>query len=149
VIRGIVEGSKGTTREIAVVLSKEGKVLSRTEVEALRKCGAAKAPEGPLLLTARPKLTQSSLEHIVLRHWPTSGAKGAGKFDADVTARNLRGMIEEAAARGTWTPDRFGRSRIEFDFGRQIGVDMACNPTSRIRIIVEPNLDVVTAFPIP
>jgi hypothetical protein len=42
VIRGIVEGSKGTTREIAVVLSKEGKVLSRAEVEALRKCGAPK-----------------------------------------------------------------------------------------------------------
>jgi hypothetical protein len=40
VIRGIVEGSKGSTREIVVVLSKEGKVLSRTELEALRKCGA-------------------------------------------------------------------------------------------------------------
>ncbi len=47
VIRGIVEGSKGSTREIVVVLSKEGKVLSRTELEALRKCGAPVRPTLP------------------------------------------------------------------------------------------------------
>jgi hypothetical protein len=58
-------------------------------------------------------------------------------------------MIEQAAEKGKWTPDRFNRSRIEFDFGRQIGVDMNGNPVTRMRLIVEPNLDVVTAFPIP
>jgi hypothetical protein len=104
-------------------------------------------PQSQFLLTARPNLTQQALDHIILRHWATSGATNAGKFSADITARSLRAIITEAAARGRWTADRFGRSRIEFDFGKQIGVNMNGQPATRLRLIVEPNLDVVTAFP--
>jgi len=109
--------------------------------------GAPAGNAGQLLLTARPNLTQQALDHIVLRHWATSGATNAGKVSAGTTAHSLRDMITEAAARGRWTADRFGRSRIEFDFGRQIGVNMNGHAATRLRLVVEPNMIVVTAFP--
>ena len=115
----------------------------------LKKLGLRGIGKEALLLTAKPKLTQAALEHIVERHWFSSGAAKAGKFLREIDARKLKSMIEQAAAKGKWAPDRLGRSRIEFDFGRQIGIDMNGNPVTRIRLIIEGNLDVVTAFPIP
>jgi hypothetical protein len=98
VIRGIVEGSKGTTREIAVVLSKEGKVLSRTELEALRKCGApgsgrAAIPTGQIHHPISIRVGRALDSHPTLR----------GQFqprDPRFTTR----AIDEAAHRGyeTW-----------------------------------------------
>jgi hypothetical protein len=88
VIRGIVEGSKGTTREIAVVLSKEGKVLSRTEVEALRKCGApagnaARIAGGPF--KGFPEWGRGAVS------WGT-GAKEAAARAAEITAQEARAL---------------------------------------------------------
>jgi len=55
-----------------------------------------------------------------------------------------------AAERGVWYPDPRipRRRRIEYDFGWQIGVDQFQNPATRIRVVVEPTGEVVTAFPI-
>jgi RHS repeat-associated protein len=94
------------------------------------------------------RLTQQGLEHVAERHLFASGAKNAGKYAEGIGARAIRDMVNEAIARGTSTPGRFGRTVFEHDFGRLIGTDIAGNPASRLRVVVEPNGDVVTAFPI-
>jgi len=35
----------------------------------------------------------------------------------------------------------------EYDFGRAIGTDMSGNPANTLRVVLEPNGTVVTAFP--
>ncbi len=118
------------------------------------KEGVAVAEKAATAVTTRalgftPRLTQQGLEHIVLRHWATSGAKGAGKFLSGTTAKMLKSMIQEAAAScRTLTSSRFGRLILEYDFGRQIGIDIAGNVATRLRVIVESTGEVVTAFPI-
>ena len=94
-------------------------------------------------------LTQERLEHIVERHWSTSGhnTPPAGKFIAGMTARRLKEMIRIAAEGGTWQPARGRRLQIEYDFGHTIGVDRYRNPATRLRVIVEPDGEVVTAYP--
>ena len=101
-----------------------------------------------LFLPAHPHLAQSALEHIVSRHWVTSGAARAGKLARGTTGRGLRNMINEAGERGTWAADRFGRSRVEYNFGRRIGIDMHGQTATGIRVIVDPANEVITAFPI-
>jgi RHS repeat-associated protein len=90
---------------------------------------------------ARPVLTLERLEHIVLRHWATSGAAGAGKFSPGTTARALRGLIEEAVERGVVRPNTRGRagSIVEYDFGRQIGTDVSGQAASRLRVVLNPD----------
>jgi hypothetical protein len=94
-------------------------------------------------------LTQKRLEHIVERHWSTSGhsTPPTGKFIAGMTARRLKEMIRIAAEGGTWQPARGRRLQIEYDFGHTIGVDRYRNPATRLRVIVKPDGEVVTAYP--
>jgi hypothetical protein len=128
--------------------------------EQLGRQGARQAAQEGLQQVAQPRaalpprvfLTQKRLEHIVERHWATSGhnTPSAGKFMAGMTARRLKDMIKMAAERGVWYPDPRipRRRRIEYDFGWQIGVDQFQYPATRIRVVVEPTGEVVTAFPI-
>lgn len=102
-------------------------------------------------LPPRVFLTQRRLEHIVHRHWATTGTSAfepaAGKFIPGMTARGLREMIRTASERGIWKPARGSRIQIEYNFGQVIGTDRYGNPATRIRIIIEPSGEVVTAFP--
>ena len=105
-------------------------------------------------LPFRPILTQGNrrmgLEHIVRRHWHSSGVVGTSKFAQDIGARELRDIIHEAAASGNaWRVE--GSSRVlDADIvGRVIGTDPAGQPTSRIRVVVTEAGEVVTAYPIP
>ena len=93
------------------------------------------------------KLTQKGLEHIAERHLFTSGAQKAGKFAEDMGARAIRDLVNEAIAKGAASADRFGRTAFEYDFGRVIGTDIGGNPANTLRVVVEPNGTVVTAFP--
>lgn len=80
---------------------------------------------------------------------PTSGAKNAGKFAEDTTARSLKGMINETVGNGTVrtnTNNRPGQIN-EYDPGRQIETDIDGNAASSLRVVVSPSGDVVTAFP--
>lgn len=52
-----------------------------------------------MLSPGATNLTQQGLEHIVARHWFTSGAKGAGKFLESTTARGLKDMIGTATTK--------------------------------------------------
>lgn len=95
------------------------------------------------------RLTQEGLEHIVLRHWATSGATGAGKFLAGTTARSLKGLISQALEQGVARANTAGRAGriVEYDFGRQIGVSIGGGAATRLRVVLSPNGTVVTAFP--
>lgn len=94
-------------------------------------------------------LGQEALEHIVFRHWSTSGAANAGKFASGTTARSLRDMIDTTVRQGALRPNTAGRpgTIFEHDFGGQIGTNIAGNATSRLRVVVRPNGNVITAFP--
>ena len=137
---------RGLAREVADQTSKQ-----------LRRHGARQAAREGLQRVAQPRaalpprvfLTQKRLEHIVERHWATSGhnTPPAGKFMAGMTARRLKEMIRIAAEGGTWQPARGRRLQIEYDFGHTIGVDRYRNPATRLLVIVEPDGEVVTAYP--
>ena len=95
------------------------------------------------------RLTQEGLEHIVLRHWATSGAKAAGKFLPGTSARSLKGLISQALEQGAVRANTAGRAGqiVEYNFGRQIGVSMSGGPATRLRVVLSPDGTVITAFP--
>ena len=105
-------------------------------------------------LPFRPILTQGNrrmgLEHIVRRHWHSSGVVGTSKFAQDIGARELRVIIHEAAASGNpWRVEWASRVLDAINIGRIIGTDPAGQPTSWIRVVVTEAGEVVTAYPIP
>lgn len=105
--------------------------------------GARALPRGT------PELTQQRLEHIVGRHWATSGASRAGKFAPGTSGRDLRGLIDETARSGAVRPNTGGRAGQIFEqsFGRQIGTSSAGQASSQLRVVVGPDGKVITAFP--
>jgi hypothetical protein len=100
--------------------------------------------------TSRPvTLTERAFRHIVARHWPTSEAPAAGKFDFWITESALQAMIERAAAHGRMRPNTQGRpgAIIEYDFHRKIGTNARGSPARRLRVVIGPDNQVITAFP--
>lgn len=143
--------AKGVAKE---ALEQGGKQVAKEGAEQVEKQVAKDGAEhaGQKLLPApKPsaRLTQDGLEHIVERHWPTSGARGAGKFSEGTTARGLRDMINESVEKGVSRPNTRNRpgTIFEHDFGRPIGVDSAGRPATRLRTVVAPDGTVKTAFP--
>ena len=96
-----------------------------------------------------PRLTQDRLEHIVERHWFTSGISGVGHFGADVGLKELRQLIEEATTSGAGWVVQGGFSKLEADLGRLIGTDLTGTATTWIRIVINQAGEIVTAYPIP
>jgi hypothetical protein len=129
----------------------EGIPVYNFEVADLHTYFVAASPRAPPVLVHNAncgvRLGQEALEHIVLRHWRTSGARAAGKFAQGMTARELRSMIAEAAANGARRPGKLGRTLIEHDFGRIIGTEIGGSPTSWLRVVIDATGEVVTAFP--
>lgn len=97
----------------------------------------------------RPLLEAARLQHIQARHWPDSEAKNAGRFRAPMSEGQLLEYIAEADAAGTSRPNTGGRPGrlLEYDLGRIIGTTIDGESTSRIRIVVSDNNQVITAFP--
>jgi len=58
-------------------------------------------------------------------------------------------MISETVWKGTSRANTFGRpgTIFEYNFGRQVGVDIAGKAASNLRVVVSPGGDVITAFP--
>jgi RHS repeat-associated protein len=100
-------------------------------------------------LAPKVRLTQKGLEHIVERHWATSGAKGAGKFAEGTGVADLRAMIDRTVWQGTSRANTMGRpgTIFEYNFGWQIGIDINRNAASNLRVVVSPRGEVITAFP--
>jgi hypothetical protein len=95
-------------------------------------------------------LPQARLDHIVERHWFTSDAPKAGKFDPETTLRNLKSMIDETLEKGSHRPNTRNRPGhiFEYDFERQIGIDIQGRPASVLRLIRRPDGRIWTAFPV-
>jgi hypothetical protein len=95
------------------------------------------------------ELTQERLDHIVIRHWWSSSATGAGKWGEDFGARQIRDLIADAVTKGASRPNTRGRPGLifEYDCGKTIGVNSSGNATSLLRVVVMPNGKVWTAFP--
>lgn len=112
------------------------KVLAEVEGQLLLKPGVA-------------NLTQKGLDHIVARHWFSSGAKGAGKFLESTTAKGLKGMINNTTTQGVFRANTMGRAGTiaEYNFGKTIGITSSGAPSSSLRVIIGPNGNVITAFP--
>jgi RHS repeat-associated protein len=108
---------------------------------------AQKALAATCSKTAR--LTQEALDHIVLRHWSSSSARNAGKFAVGTRAKDLKQMIETAVGHATPRANTRGRPGhiYDFDFGREIGVNIQGSPATRLRVVVGPDGMVKTAFP--
>jgi hypothetical protein len=115
--------------------------------------GVPAAETGDNLVRALPRggatLTQGSLDHIVYRHWSTSGFSGVGKFAEGTSVRSLTSMVDDVARNGTIRPNTGGRpgTIFEQDLGQTIGMNGAGKATSRLRVVVAPDGTVVTAFP--
>ena len=107
--------------------------------------GTGFAIESPLQVT----MTERALRHIEARHWPDSPAQGAGKFYQGITEDSLRELVKEAVAHGRARPNTNGRpGRIyEYDLGRPIGTTINGGSASRLRVVVSPRNQVITAFP--
>jgi hypothetical protein len=94
-------------------------------------------------------VTERALRHIEERHWPNSPAKGAGKFLQGITEDSLRELVGEAVANGQARSNTNGRPGqiYEYDFGRQIGNTIDGGPASKLRVVVSPRNQLITAFP--
>lgn len=69
--------------------------------------------------------------------------------ELETTAKGLKEMIEQASQKGIFRPNTGGRagSISEFDFGRVIGQNSSGVPSTRLRVVINPNGSVKTAFP--
>ena len=111
------------------------------------RAGRCAAPVKRLPL--KPTLLQKDLDHIIARHWATSGARGSGKFVDGTTGKNLLDMVNDAVHRGASRPNTNGRAGtiFELDFGRPIGFNTAGNIATKLRVVLRPDGTVLTAFP--
>ena len=93
-------------------------------------------------------ITERAIRHIEERHWPDSPAQGAGKFYQGITEASLKELVREAVASGRARPNTNGRPGqiYEYDFGRPIGTTINGGPASRLRVVVSPRNQVITAF---
>jgi len=107
--------------------------------------GTSSVTESPLQVI----ITERAVRHIEERHWPDSPAQGAGKFNQGITEGSLKELIREAVANGRARPNTNGRPGqiFEYDFGRPIGTTINGGPASRLRVVVSPRNQVITAFP--
>jgi hypothetical protein len=94
-------------------------------------------------------LTKKALRHIMERHWPDSTAEGAGKFQTGITPESLLTLINEAVQNGRRRSNTHGRpgAIYEYDFRRQIGINIDGQSATRLRVVVNNRNQVITAFP--
>lgn len=101
--------------------------------------------------SAVPKLVQGAskwgLEHIVARHWWSSGVAGVSKWGSDIGLKELKSLIDAAA--GPITRREGASIILERNAGRTIGTDALGNATDWIRIVMQESGEVISAYPIP
>jgi len=98
---------------------------------------------------SKPTFSLKRWEHIILRHFPSSGAKNAGKFLKQYSGHDIKSIIETAVKKGSCEPNTKGRSgyRYIYDFGKQIGTKNTGKATSTIVVVVNEANEVITACP--
>jgi RHS repeat-associated protein len=95
----------------------------------------------------------AGMEHLGSRHAPWSTEPTGGKFTQEAwnDLKQLTSETVENGTVGTLKPDAAGRPQAgvvyEHGFGRQVGVSARGKPLFRIRVVVDANNHVTTAFP--
>ena len=84
----------------------------------------------------------TAIEHVFYRHGPSSGFNNVSKFSQGTSLRDVANMVDEAWVLGTRNGDE-----ITYDFGRVIGTDPSGNPATRLRIYLNQESQVRSAFP--
>jgi hypothetical protein len=99
--------------------------------------------------TLEAHLSDHAMRHILARHGPGSLAADAGKFAHGTDEAAIRAMILEAIRDGRPRHDTRGRPDTLFDyrFPASIGVTADGRPTRRLRVVVAPDGEIVTAYP--
>jgi hypothetical protein len=138
---------------IGAKAAKGAKAAGGAAKAANAAANAVKAGERTAALSGEVRATatilQRDLEHIVARHWPRSAAKAAGKFAPETRLRAFVEMVQKTVANGAARPNTRNRAGtiFEYTFDRVIGTDIAGKATARLRVVVNPSGNVVTAFP--
>ncbi len=99
--------------------------------------------------TRSARLTQRGLDHIVLRHFASSGVKGTGRFSSGTNLKQLRSMIATALESGSVRANTRGRPGkiVEHTFDHVIGTTGKGATAKTLRVVVKDG-QVVTAFPV-
>lgn len=88
----------------------------------------------------------TSIEHIMYRHGSNSGFSNVSRFSQGTGMRDISNYVDSALRHGTVIPTGPGAYTVEYSIGRVIGTNVAGNPASNIRVIVQDGV-IRTAFP--
>ena len=94
-------------------------------------------------------LSAAAMRHILLRHGPETTAPGTGKYAPGATPAAIRALIAEAVRLGRTRPDTQGRPDTLYDyrFPQIVGTTVEGRWTHRLRVVVAPDGEIVTAYP--
>lgn len=86
-------------------------------------------------------------DHVESRHGAGSSFKRKSKFSANV---NIKEKIQETLEHGTESVNTFGRpgKRYEYTFPDEVGIDQKGNKVNSVRVVVDEDGEVITAFPV-
>lgn len=119
---------------------------------AAGSAGDLTAGEDPLGYNAVRPDGNTSLEHILDNHGPDSGVANKGTFSSGTSAEDVKQMVNETIENDPQgEPNTNGRpgTRYNANLGRTIGTASNGAPTSWMRVVLGPNGNIITAFPIP
>ena len=87
---------------------------------------------------------------LTFRRWFNSPIPGKGKFLKGLCETQLDNMIDDAVKLGTKVKNntKNGGFAYIYDFGQTIGINRDGNPSSIIKVIIDKNNNLVTAYPI-
>lgn len=86
-------------------------------------------------------------EHVESRHGAGSSFKGKSKFSTNIS---IKEKIQETLEHGTESANTFGRAgkRYEYTFPDEVGIDQKGNKVNSVRVVVDKDGEVITAFPV-
>ena len=104
----------------------------------------------PLLKAGGKFIKPKALKHIRKAHWFNSGMKNKGKFLKGITEKQLQQMIDITMKNGkksiNMTPN--GGFVYIYDFGQIIGTSRYGKSATRLKVVIDKNNELVTAFPL-
>ena len=101
----------------------------------------------PKLLTTGARLTQEGMAHVLNNHVYRTILRKS-RFKEGTNALMLQSMIQEAVKKGERIPASYNNNWIfTYDFKKIIGTSNG-KPTSKIRVILDENYYLRSAYPI-
>jgi hypothetical protein len=95
---------------------------------------------------------KTAINHILDRHGPDSTAANAGKFSEGTSTGDIKQIVDETIERDPAGEPNTGNrpgTRYLADLGRTVGRASNGLPTSWVRVVIDENGKIKTAFPVP